>query len=415
MKIKHTNKMTFKDPKSMLWKIASLFIVTCFTGIHSSNAQYTTIPDANFEQALVDLGIDTMNGDHKVLTSAISGVTSLNISNRNIADLSGIENFYSLQTLDCSNNPNLINLNYYGHYSTSQFDTTYYRSLTTLNVSGCTSLQTLKCYLNRITSLNVSGCISLTTLRCDGNRLTSLNLNGLPALTHLNCEYNELTNFNASGLNTLTFLNCASNQMTNLNISGLNALTILQCGYNRLSSIDLSGLNAITILDCRLNQLTSLDVSGLTALTVFYCNVNQLSNLNVKNGNNTRLTDVFFRGNYNLQCIQVDDKAYFDARWSLLKDETASYETDCSTMDTETMVLEKMSIYPNPIKEELHIDNIMLQQVTVYDPLGRLVHSAYFDNVSNNNTINLGGLAKGNYYIFIEAQGVNRVKKIIIE
>jgi hypothetical protein len=71
----------------------------------TSFAQITQIPDPNFEQALIDLGIDSdgiVNG--QVLTSDIETVTSLNINNKGIQDLTGIEGFAALETLDVSSN-----------------------------------------------------------------------------------------------------------------------------------------------------------------------------------------------------------------------------------------------------------------------------------------------------------------------
>ncbi|WP_121666387.1 T9SS type A sorting domain-containing protein [Mesonia aquimarina] len=67
------------------------------------NAQTTSIPDANFEQALIDKGIDsdnTING--MVLTSDISGVTSLNLSTDYVDKITGIEDFTSLKVLNLS-------------------------------------------------------------------------------------------------------------------------------------------------------------------------------------------------------------------------------------------------------------------------------------------------------------------------
>jgi len=66
-------------------------------------AQTTSIPDANFEQALIDLGIDsdqTING--QVLTADISNVENLDLSWKNLTDLTGIEAFESLKILDIS-------------------------------------------------------------------------------------------------------------------------------------------------------------------------------------------------------------------------------------------------------------------------------------------------------------------------
>ena len=68
-------------------------------------SQTVQIPDANFEQALIDLNIDsdeTLNG--QLLKSDAQLVTFLDISNKNIKDLSGIEAFSSLIYFHCSDN-----------------------------------------------------------------------------------------------------------------------------------------------------------------------------------------------------------------------------------------------------------------------------------------------------------------------
>lgn len=65
--------------------------------------QYTEIPDPGFEQALIDLGIDSdgvING--QVLTSDIEGVEVLDLSYKFFNNLIGIEDFTSLKTLDIS-------------------------------------------------------------------------------------------------------------------------------------------------------------------------------------------------------------------------------------------------------------------------------------------------------------------------
>ena len=57
--------------------------------------QTTAIPDANFEQALIDLGYDTGTPDGSVLTANISGITSLSVYSKGISDLTGIEECWS--------------------------------------------------------------------------------------------------------------------------------------------------------------------------------------------------------------------------------------------------------------------------------------------------------------------------------
>ncbi len=85
-----------------------LFLVGILTT--SISAQTTSIPDQGFEQALIDLGIDsdqTLNG--QVLTSDVASVTSLDLSDWmqntgtfNIYNINGIEDFVNLEVLDIS-------------------------------------------------------------------------------------------------------------------------------------------------------------------------------------------------------------------------------------------------------------------------------------------------------------------------
>lgn len=80
------------------------FLVMTFIGL-TSFAQNVVIPDKNFEKALIELGIDTdgqING--QVLRSDALFVTSLDISNMNIKNLKGIEEFKSLMYLNCWDN-----------------------------------------------------------------------------------------------------------------------------------------------------------------------------------------------------------------------------------------------------------------------------------------------------------------------
>lgn len=69
------------------------------------NSQTVNIPDKNFERALIEKGIDsdkTING--KVLKSDIRDVSFLDLYNKKIKSLKGIEAFISLTYLDCRNN-----------------------------------------------------------------------------------------------------------------------------------------------------------------------------------------------------------------------------------------------------------------------------------------------------------------------
>ena len=128
-----------------------------------TSVQTTTyVPDNNFEQALIDFGYDDVLDD-SVLTANISSITSLDVGERGISDLTGIAGFTALTSLSCDQN-----------------------QLTSLDVSGNTALTYLYCRDNALTSLDVSNNIALTTLHCYRNQLTALDVSNKTALTNLN-------------------------------------------------------------------------------------------------------------------------------------------------------------------------------------------------------------------------------------
>src|SRR4051812_42145803 len=80
-------------------------IVLCFAFV-SADAQYVTIPDANFRNWLNTHGFAScMNGNQMDTTcSAVVNATSVDCSFSNINDLTGIRYFDQLATLICKSN-----------------------------------------------------------------------------------------------------------------------------------------------------------------------------------------------------------------------------------------------------------------------------------------------------------------------
>ena len=126
--------------------------------------QYTNVPDANFELALLNLGYDFVI-DGVVETSAIDTITELYINNENIADLTGIEDFIALKSLFCYNN-----------------------NLSTINLSNNTQLFEVTCSGNNLISIDLR----------NGNNLglwyflsmNNPNLNCIDVEDISYCEYN---------------------------------------------------------------------------------------------------------------------------------------------------------------------------------------------------------------------------------
>jgi Leucine-rich repeat (LRR) protein len=299
------------------------------------------VPDDAFEQALIDQGRDSGPLDNFVTTSNISSLTSLNVGNKGISSLTGIEDFTALTTLYCYSN-SLTSLNVSSNTALTRLDCGN-NDLTSLDVSSNIALTFLYCYSNSLTSLDVSSNTALTALYCSSNSLTSLNVSSNTALTFLECGGNNLTSLDVSSNTSLTTLYCYSNSLTSLDVSSNTALTYLECGYNSLPSLDVSSNTALTTLYCNDNDLTSLDVSSNTALITLWCSSNSLTSLNVKNGNNTNFNIFNATINPDLYCIEVDDVTYSDLTWTDI-DAGASYSSDCYTS------------IPDPVFEQALID-----------------------------------------------------------
>lgn len=558
-------------------KDASNNIATATQIVTVKNTVSTTlIPDINFENKLISLGIDSGKADGKVLTSTISSLTSLDVSSASITNMTGIQDFVALKNLKC--NINLItSMDLTKNSALNSLDCSYNKGLISFDLSKNTVLNSLDCsYNTRLISIDLSQNIALTSLKSNGNsKLLVLDVSKNLALTELECNYANLTTLDVSKNVNLKRLFCSSNKLEKLNLKNGNnvnflnnyinfqynpnlsciqvdnvaysnanwlkakdatayysdncssqnilissefedklialgidkdgkngsvlsaeifniksidlsnsgitdlsgieyfkSLETLICKGNLISAIDLSnntslkyldcsnnpltvlnvyknmlltelycdGIvtiinktnstkgsnNSLTVLDlsnnllltklsCSNNQILSLDVSKNTFLTDINCSNNQLTYLNLNNGNNTNMLNVNFKSNSSLSCIKVDDPVYSNANWSAAKDITTIYSKTTCTLGLANSIFNNTTLYPNPTKGQLHINNVVLEKVTVYNTLGKLIKTTSFTSGSNDNTINLAGLPKGIYYLYLQSQGITTTRKIAVE
>ncbi|MFC2080579.1 leucine-rich repeat domain-containing protein [Bacteroidota bacterium] len=223
------------------------------------------IPDAAFLSALIEAGVDT-NGDSLISSAEAEAMTSMDVSNRVMVDMEGIEAFINLDTLICAYshmtelslnyNVNLKYLDCQGRVGCCmgfpQGD------LTHLDVSRNLLLTTLICSNNRITSLDVSNNTALKVLICNGNQLTSLDVSNCELLESLSCQFNSLSALDVSNKTHLEYLDCWGNAIENLRLPASASLTHLICFQNLLTSLDVSDNTSLKILDCMRNQITNL-------------------------------------------------------------------------------------------------------------------------------------------------------------
>ncbi|WP_111683809.1 T9SS type A sorting domain-containing protein [Winogradskyella tangerina] len=259
-------------PAGATWLIdaTTQLAVNCFFG-------QTFVPDDNFEQTLIDFGYDSGPLDDYVLTATVETITFLDLSGRNISDLTGIEAFVNLTTLNTENN------------TISVLDLSLNALLVNLDISN-----------NLLSVLDVSNLLNLASLDVSNNDLTALNIELNTALTEVNVSNNNISSLNVSTLNLLETLNCASNQ---------------------IASLDLSQNSNLNLLFCQSNALVS-------------------DQLNVQNGNNENIQVFNAVNNPDLGCILVDnpvavvnnEDGFYD-NWT--KDDTASYQIICDDADND--------------------------------------------------------------------------------
>jgi len=165
------------------------------------DALFTSIPDDNFEQALIDEGYDNIMDD-KVKTSNINSLTSLDVKNKSISDLTGINDFVALSYLNIGNN-----------------------NISVIDLSNNVNLTGLFCYNNNLTNLSLDNNPDLTVVNCSGNELTEINLSNNLALVGFYCALNNLTGLDLSSNNLIDKLWCYDNNLTELDIrNGANNL-----------------------------------------------------------------------------------------------------------------------------------------------------------------------------------------------
>ena len=172
-------------------------------------------PDDNFRAWLLtqEYGEDGILTDAEIVTVKI-----INVNDKNIQSLKGIEYFSELIRLECNNN-----------------------QLTTLDLSECTELLRLQCNNNQLTSLDVSQNTALTELQCNDNQLILLNVLGCTSLMRLYCSNNKLTALDVSGCNELTYLLCSNNQLKELNVSD-SRLSKIECFQNQIKGAAMDAL-----------------------------------------------------------------------------------------------------------------------------------------------------------------------------
>lgn len=396
------------------------------------NVPLTYVPDDNFEQALIEMGYDSGPLDDYVITANIEVITTLDISDRSIQDLTGIEDFTSLGFLDCSMNliseinlttnvllyrleafNNLISSIDITQNAMLSFLYISDNQLTTIDLSGNTALKNLLISDNLLPSIDVSNNTALEQIFIYNNVLTSLDVTQNIELDELACQNNQLPSIDVTQNTKMTSFTCSDNLLTGIDVSQNILLEQFVCDNNDISAIDVSQNTLLSIFFCNFNKLTSLDVTQNTVLSSLSFQNNQIQDIDltqntslahlwsgytlleelnlsqnsglisfsssnaalrtvdIRNGNNTSLTLFNTTDNPDLRCIFVDNRAYSQSNWTNIDTQSRFVETD------------------------IECDDILSCQITVDD----------LPDVIADNSFVLPTLTNGNYYTLSGGNG----------
>jgi len=191
----------------------AILLTITLTIVSYAQAQQTYVPDDNFEAYLEAnaMGNGISNDDY-VTTANISGVTTLFPNSQGISDLTGIEDFVSLEMLQLQNN-------FLTSIDVTQNTSLWYlylygNNISTIDLSQNTLLSDLSVYGNNISTIDLSQNTLLTELDCGNNSLSTLDITQNTSLEQLNCSYNQLTALDISIFPNMWSLNCSNNLLT---------------------------------------------------------------------------------------------------------------------------------------------------------------------------------------------------------
>ena len=274
-------------------------------------------PDASF-RAYVAEAFDT-DGDLYLCKDEIEAATEMDCSGLGIQNMKGLELFYNLKKLNCSDNnieylticesadllaligrvqpeitENRVSYTDTDGYLIYDTDTILMDVTQPKWIINKTNFPDafFRDYVSNSIDQDSNGFLSedeiaaVTWIDCSGNgedRGAIESLKGVelfPNLELLDCSYNRLGALDISKNTSLKTLDCSTNYLEGyLDVTSNTSLETLWCYNNRLEDIDLGSNANLLELWCNDNLLSLLDISGLPGLKVLWCDANNLTEL----------------------------------------------------------------------------------------------------------------------------------------
>lgn len=197
----------------------------------------TYVPDDNFEEALIEMGLDDVMDDY-VLTNNISSITIVDLNDRGIIETTGIEDFISLDNLNFENN-----------------------RIKSIDLFKNTNLKEANFSRNLIEEIDISENRLLEKLNLNSNLLSEIELSYNPRLKIIDISDNDFESIDISSLNP-TNLNLSNNRVGNIELTNNEFLNFLDVSNNQLSNLNVTSNIQLDYLNTTQNlNLECIDVS----------------------------------------------------------------------------------------------------------------------------------------------------------
>ncbi|WP_209402297.1 gliding motility-associated C-terminal domain-containing protein [Pseudozobellia sp. WGM2] len=373
--------------------IKSLIYLVFFLFGISLVAQTTPIPDANFEQFLVDQGIDTNGVNGNILNADAQAVTVLNVTRNDITDFTGLQAFVNivslnlgtnkfatlplstltdleelvfddndvLASLDFSNNLNLRIL----HMRSTGSGT--FGPITSINLENNLLLEEFVEYANgNITELRLPQSGNLRDLNISARNVDPIDLtnqNGLENLTlgQTNIGATVILPTEKTVLKSLTTLN---RSLSNVPLDGFINLETIRLQNSYVETLELPNspkLNYIRILNHKLpavfsfanaSNLEMLEVTGNYLNTPFEVDLNSNPLLTSLNLSNNKMVNLDITQNTLLENVNINTNELptIDLSQNVLLEDLNASKNKITTLDlSQNVALENLNLNTNEL------------------------------------------------------------------
>ncbi|MDO3695830.1 choice-of-anchor A family protein [Wenyingzhuangia sp. chi5] len=272
------------------------------------------------EEYLVSIGLDDKVDGVIHPTSEIKNLKKLDITDKGIKYVTGIELFTSLEEFHASGN-----------------------AFSTIDLSKNTLIRVLDVSNNKLSSLDLTNLGLLEELYAGKNAITSIDLKSNLLLTKLVLRENNLITLDLTENEDLILIEVKGNVLEELILGEKKKLTELYAKSNRLRSIDVSKALNLVVLHLQYNFLEgTLDLDKNKCLLKLNLSDNLLEKVKFKNEFNSRVPDDEFRilNNPRLNCVKVDDVMFSVSEWTTFVENSGVFSaSDCEEVTSKSKIV----------------------------------------------------------------------------